>query len=109
FTYFCLQFVLRIIGTIITANQQPAIESLIGVLGQIVSLIFVLILVKTTEGSLVNLGIALCLSPLIVYIGAGFFFYRGAYKKYRPLLSKVKFSHAKELFNLGLIFFIISI
>src|SRR5690606_16075890 len=29
FTYFCLQFVLRIISTIITADQQPAKSSLI--------------------------------------------------------------------------------
>lgn len=109
FSYFCLQFVLRIITTILTANQQPAITSLVGVLGQILSLIFVLILVKTTNGSLIKLGVALCLSPLIAYIGAGIFLYNGAYKTYRPKLSKVRFSNAKELFNLGVIFFIISI
>ena len=49
FTYFCLQFILRIITTVITADQQPAKASLIDVLGQILSLIFVFILVKTTD------------------------------------------------------------
>jgi O-antigen/teichoic acid export membrane protein len=109
FTYFCLQFVFRIITTLILANQEPAKSSLIDVLGQVVSLIFIIILVKTTEGSLIKLGIALCLSPLLVLIGANLFFFNGIFKKYRPALSKIKFSYAKGLFNLGLIFFIIQI
>ncbi|HXS54578.1 MAG TPA: MATE family efflux transporter [Hanamia sp.] len=109
FTYFCLQFVLRIITTIITADQQPAKASLIDVLGQVLSLIFVLILVKTTQGSLINLGWALCASPILVLLAANIFFFRGTYKNYKPLISKVKFSQIKGLFNIGIIFFIIQI
>jgi len=109
FTYFCLQFVLRIISTVITANQQPAKASLIDVCGQILSLILVLILVRTTDGSLIKLGIALCVSPLLVLLGANIFFFKGIFYKYRPVLSKVKLSYAKGLFNLGLIFFIIQV
>jgi len=109
FTYFCLQFVFRIITTLILANQEPAKSSLIDVLGQILSLIFILILVKTTEGSLIKLGVALCLSPLLVLLGANFFFFKGVFKKYSPRFSKINFSHAKGLFNLGLIFFIIQV
>ena len=40
FTYFCLQFVFRIITTIITADQQPAKASLIDVFGPNLILIF---------------------------------------------------------------------
>ena len=109
FTYFCLQFVLRVITTIILADQQPAKSSLIDVLGQALSLIFIVILVKTTQGSLIKLGIALCLSPLIVLVGANFFFFRGIFKRYCPAFSKIKFSYARGLFNLGIIFFIIQI
>lgn len=109
FTYFCLDFVLRIITTLVLADQQPAKSSLIDVLGQVFSLIFIVILVKTTEGSLIKLGIAFCLSPIIVLIGANFYFFRGAFKKYRPRFSKIKFSYAKGLFNLGVIFFIIQV
>ena len=75
FTYFCLDFVLRIITTLVLADQQPAKSSLIDVLGQVFSLIFIVILVKTTEGSLIKLGIAFCLSPIIVLIGANFYFF----------------------------------
>ena len=109
FTYFCLQFILRIITTIITADQQPAKASVIDVAGQVCSLIVVFILIKTTSGSLIKLGIALCAAPIIVLIGANWFFFRGIYNKYKPKISKVNFSYSKGLFNLGLIFFIIQI
>lgn len=109
FTYFCLQFVLKIITTLILANQQPAKSSLIDVLGQIFSLIFIIILVKTTEGSLIKLGIAFCVSPILVLVGANLFFFNGVFKKYRPGFSKIKFQYAKGLFNLGLVFFIIQV
>lgn len=109
FTYFCLQFVLRVVTTLIIANQQPAKSSLIDVLGQIVSLIFIVILVKTTDGSLINLGLALCISPLVILISANLFFFQGVFQKYRPSFSKIKFSYAKGLFNLGIIFFVIQI
>ena len=109
FTYFCIQFVLRVITTLIIADQQPAKSSLIDVLGQILSLVFIVILVRTTQGSLIKLGIALCLSPLLVLIGANLFFFRGIFKKYSPSFSKIKFSHAKGLFNIGVIFFIIQV
>lgn len=109
FTYFCFQFVLRIITTILIADQQPAKSSLIDLLGQIFSLIFVVILVQTTAGSLIKLGIALCLSPLIVLLAANIFLFKDTYRRYRPQISKVNFSKAKGLFGLGLTFFIIQI
>ena len=109
FTYFCMQFVLRTITTIISADQEPAKASLIDVIGQVISLIVIVILVKTTEGSLVYLGLALCASPLLALIGANIFFFKGKYRDFRPTFSKVKFSYAKSLFNLGVVFFVIQI
>ena len=109
FTYFCLQFVLRIIATILTADQQPSISPLLSLFGQILSLIFILILIKTTSGSLILLGSVFCISPIVVYIGATAFFFKGSYRKYRPQFSKIKFSHGKELLSLGVIFFIIQV
>ena len=109
FTYFCLQFVLRIITTIITADQEPAKASLIDLIGQVAALLIIGILVQTTEGSLVYLGLALCIAPIIALAGANIFFFSGKYKSYKPSFAKVKFSHAKSLFNLGGIFFIIQI
>lgn len=109
FTYFCLQFVLRIITTILTADQNPSKVALIDFSGQLLSLLFIFLLMKTSEGSLIRLGIALCLSPLLVLTAANIFFFRGTYHKYRPRWSKVKLSCSKDLLNLGLFFFVIQI
>ncbi|MBP7507717.1 MAG: MATE family efflux transporter [Prolixibacteraceae bacterium] len=107
FTYFCISFVFRIITTILLADQYPAKSSLIDLVGQVLSLLIIVILVKTTEGSLVKLGLALCISPLVVLIGANLIFFNGKYKRYRPTVSRVRFSYSRDLFNLGLKFFII--
>jgi O-antigen/teichoic acid export membrane protein len=109
FTYFCLSFVLRIITTVLLADQRPAGSSLVNLIGQLISLAVIFVLVKTTEGSIVKLGLALCLSPLIIYIIANLFLFNGIYKKYRPSLSKVKLKYVRELFNLGVVFFVIQL
>ena len=109
FTYFCLQFVLRVISTIITANQEPAKASLIDFMGQVLSLLVITFLVFTTEGSLIYLGWGLCAAPILALVFANIFFFTGKYKIYRPRLTKIKFSYAKSLFNLGGVFFVIQI
>lgn len=109
FTYFCLSLVLRIITTVMLADQRPAGSSFINLIGQIISLAIIFILVKTTEGSLVKLGLALCISPLAVIIIANLFLFNGIYQRYKPSLKKVKFSYARELFSLGAVFFVIQL
>lgn len=108
-TYFCLQFIFRVITTLLKANQEPAKSSLIDVLGQVTSLLIIFILVYTTQGSLVYLGLALCVSPLLILIGANVFFFRKQFRPYKPSVKSVRFSYAKDLFNLGVIFFVIQI
>ena len=107
FTYFCLTFVFKIITTILIADQYPARASLIDLIGQAISMIIIIVLVKTTEGSLIKLGFALSLSTLSVLIGANVVLFIGKYNRYRPRVSKVNFSYTKYLLNLGIVFFII--
>lgn len=109
FTYFCIQFVLKISTTILIADQTPSKAALIDFLGQLLSLAFILILIKTTTSSLILLGMALCLSPLLVLLGANFFLFTGKYKNYRPQINKINFAYSKDLLNLGLYFFVIQI
>lgn len=107
FTYFCLQFVLKILNTIITADQKPAKAALLDTSSQIVSLLFILLLTNFTKGSLIKLSIALSVSPIIVLIVASFWFFGHDYKLYRPNLKLAKFEFVKDILNLGVIFFII--
>ncbi|NVO20119.1 MAG: MATE family efflux transporter [Bacteroidetes bacterium] len=109
FTYFCINFVLRIITTLIVADQQPAKSTLIDVLGQVLTLLLIFILVKTTKGSLTLLGIVLCVSPIITITVANIIFFKREFARFRPMISKIKFKYAKDLFNLGVIFFVIQV
>lgn len=109
FSYFCSIVVFKIAITIVIADQQPAKAAFVDLLGQFMSLMIIVILVKTTKGSLINLGVGLCLSPVLCYVGANIFFFKTKYKRYAPKFSKINFSYAKGLFNLGLTFFIIQI
>ena len=107
FSYFCMQFVLRIVNTILTANQQPAKSSLIDVLGQLFSLLIIFILTKTTQGSLVNLGLGLTIAPLLILSTANVLLFRGGYKKYAPAWSCFKLKYFKDIFGLSFKFFVI--
>ena len=109
FTYFCMQFVFRIIATILIADQRPALSSLLDLLGQLLCLSIIFILVKTTEGSLIKLGLALCISPLVILIGANLFFYKGRYERFKPRFTDIKFAYGRDLLNLGVIFFVIQV
>ncbi len=109
FVFFCLQFILQLVTTIITANQQPAKASFFNFLGSLFSLTVIFILTKTTSGSLIYLALSLGFTPVLVLTASSIWFYSHEYKKYAPSLKYVKFSYARELMSLGLKFFIIQI
>jgi O-antigen/teichoic acid export membrane protein len=109
FTYFCIQFIFRTITTLLLADQESAGSSLIDVIGQIVCLFLIALAVKYTVGSLITLGIILCGSPLMVLLISNIILFRGKYAKYKPKFSKIRPIFAKDLFTLGMKFFIIQI
>ncbi|MBU7578110.1 MAG: hypothetical protein KAF40_08630, partial [Flavihumibacter sp.] len=67
FILFCLQFILQTIVVILTAHQQVSTASFLSFLGNLLSLVFIFILTKTTEGNLLYLGLAFSATPLVVY------------------------------------------
>lgn len=109
FVFFCLQFVLQLITTVLTANQEPAKASLFNFLGSLFSLLIIFILTKTTNGNLIYLGTVLSLTPVLVLVVSSLWYYNHEYKKYAPSIKYVKFSYARDLMTLGLKFFIIQI
>lgn len=109
FTFFCIQFVLQLITTIITANQQPAKASFFNFLGSLFSLAVIFILTKTTSGNLVFLGLSLGVTPVLVLTASSLWFYNREYKKYAPSFAFIKFSYARNLMSLGVKFFLIQV
>ena len=109
FVFFCLQFVLNLISTVVTANQEPALASLINLLGSALSLILIFILTKFTQGNLVLLGAIFGIAPIIILAFSSWWFYQSKYRLYAPSIHFVKWSYAKDLASLGLLFFILQI
>jgi len=110
FGFFFLRFVLKLVATVIRADQRPAIAGTFGPIGNLISLILLYILIKTTSGgSLIYLGWVLSVVPTFVLIGATIYFYKFDYRKIAPSLYYVKFKYAKDLLNLGFKFFLIQI
>lgn len=107
FSFFCLQIVLKTINTIIVADQKPAKAAFFDMLGQLIALIAIYILTLKTQGSLVNLGLALGIAPILVLIFASFILFKSDYKYCAPSLQFVDFSHARDIMSLGLKFFFI--
>lgn len=106
---FGIVFILRLLSSLVTADQRPAIASFIEMLGQLLALIGVFILLKTTSPSLVKLGFVVGFSPVVVYIIASIILYNGRYKKFRPSIKHIEFKLAKEMFSLGGKFFVATI
>ena len=109
FVFFCLQFVLQLLTTVITANQQPAKASLFNLIGSIISLTVIFVLTKTTSGSLLYLGAVFSSAPVLVLAVSSFWLYRSTYREYAPSTKFVQFRYARNLMSLGLKFFVLQV
>jgi O-antigen/teichoic acid export membrane protein len=109
FTFFCIQFILKLLTTILIAYQKPAFSDFINFLTNIISLIIIYLLTAFTSGSLLYLGAAFSGVPIVVLLIFSFWSYWGRLKMFRPNFRYVDFRYAKELYSLGIKFFIIQI
>ncbi len=109
FGFFFLRFVLKLISIVLTADQRPAVANTFGPIGNLIALILIFILTKTTESSLIYLGWVLSVVPIVILIIATIYFYKTDYKRISPSVKFIEFSQAKDLLNLGVKFFIIQI
>lgn len=109
FTYFCFQFVFRVINTILTADQQPAKASMIDMLGQLFALLAIFLLTRFTEGSLIYLGLSVGIAPVLVLLAANIYFFKTKFKDYIPSFKFVRRDYAKDIMKLGAKFFVLQI
>jgi len=109
FNFFFLRFVLKLIGIILYADQKPALANSLGPTANLMSLIIIYILTKTTNGSLVYLGTTLSIAPVLIMFCTSIVLFSGKYKPVAPSIKHVQMKYAKDLMNLGVKFFIIQI
>lgn len=106
---FCLQMIVNVLTTVIAAFQKVALSSLFPVIGNFLSLIAIFILTKFCPPSLTSLAVAISSMPIIVISIASVVLYAGRFKQVSPNIRLVKKKYVKDLFSLGVKFFIIQL
>lgn len=107
--YFCSNFIFSTISILLTADMKRAISSLLNFIQQIITFVVIIILVQTTQGSLLNLCLAFSIPSLCIIIIFSIYCYRNKYKIVSPSFKYIDLSLTKDLFNLGFKFFVIQI
>ena len=106
---FCFRFIFNIVFILLIADQQPYVQSIIILIGSILSFISLLILMKLNINSLYNIGLFISLSQIFPILISFIYFFS---TKYINLIPKIKYfymSTLKEIFSLGINFFLIQI
>jgi O-antigen/teichoic acid export membrane protein len=109
FGFFCFQFVVQLINTVLAANQEPAKTAQLNLVGQVLSLLAILILMKLVPGSLTWLVMVMAGVPLLVMLGGSMLIFKGDYRLLAPAISVVNLKSAKQMLGVGSTFFIIQI
>ena len=105
--FFCLRCIFSLLSVILYADQNPALNNLMGPLGSTLAYIGIYILTKSIPGSLFWAAFVLSAAPLIVLLVFTVILFWRKYRFIRPSIRSVKFGYAKDLLGLGMQFFII--
>jgi O-antigen/teichoic acid export membrane protein len=104
-----IQFVLRLINTVLLAFQRSAMANFTNALVQVGILVGLYILKIAGYHSLTAVSVVYSIMPVVVFLVFTFILFSKSYKHISPSLAYVKFQHAKGLLNIGLTFFVIQI
>ncbi len=109
FGFFFLRFVVKLISIVLYADQRPALANAFNPIGNLLSLIVILVLTKITKGSLIYLGLTLSILPVLVLIISSIYFYNTKYKNIAPSFKYINFKYSRDLLKLGIKFFLIQL
>ena len=108
--FFCLNIIASVFTTMLTADQKPALASLIQTGGQVLAFVCIYMLTKVTTGSLSALAVAFAGMPcLLLVVVSLVMFYGKRYKFVAPAMRCVRFSLTRKILGLGGQFFVIMI
>lgn len=110
FVSFCMQLALNLINSVLLAMQMPALSSGIAFGGQALSFAVVLILVKLYHiNSLLVLGTAISIAPLLIYAIFTFAFYQFYEREFKPSFKCFRKDLIKDILSLGIKFFFLQL
>lgn len=104
-----LQMIVNVFVAVIAAHQKTALSSLFNVIGQICSLVIIFFMTKFVQPSLFNLAFAYSMMPIAIIAISSILYYSTSMKKVAPSIRSINTSYIKDLWNLGVKFFIIQV
>ena len=105
----CLQFILKVYPTVLLADQRSALSYGIHTIGQIIVLLFLLILIRFDNIPLYVFALVIMGIPSIVMLSFSIVGFKGRYSLYSPSIKCIVMSLIKNIMGLGVKFFIIQI
>ena len=106
---FCLQMIINVLSSVIAAFQKVALSSVFPVIGNFFSLIVIYLFTKLYPPSLLRLAVVISVMPILVGVVASVILFSSQFKKVAPSFKLIDRMYIKDLFSLGLRFFIIQI
>ena len=107
--FFCLQFVLRLITSVLMANQKPSFPALINLVANIIILLLLAVTGGSEEQNLIQLALIYSFPVIILLLIATLLLFNSSYKAYRPSLFHFRFKYARDIGGLGVKFFLLQI
>lgn len=110
-TFLCtiIQFGLKLITTLLTAIHKPGVAGAVMSISNSLVLILFILGGDFLSNNIVGIGFVYTLMPLIVLLGASIWFFSRELKEYIPSFNFVRKSKVKDLFSLGIQFFLIQV
>ncbi len=109
FLIFCFHFVIKLIDSILIANQKSGMADLLNMTSALFSLFIIILVNKYYHVNLLITGIVFCGTPLLVNLSYSLYAYKTEYIYCSPSLSNIDLKYYKDLMSLGGKFFIIQL
>ncbi|MBA6156285.1 oligosaccharide flippase family protein [Tenacibaculum sp. S7007] len=107
--FFLGKFIFQLINSILLANLNSGITSVIISLTNVVNFLGVYLLDIFSEATFLNVTIVMSIIPVFILLLFTIFYFNTTFKKIKPSIHFVNFRLSKDLFNLGFKFFYIQI
>lgn len=107
FSFFCLQLVVKLITTIYTADQHHSMQGKVTFYSSALSLLAIWLMTHFAKSSLLIFGTIFSALPVLLLVGLNVFAFSNRYKEYSPSLILWKKKYLKDIFGLGMKFFLL--
>ncbi len=106
---FLVQFLLKLLTSVVNADQRPALNGAISLSINALTLLIVFLFSRTTEKSFIAFALISSIVPVLVFLIASVILFSGHYRNISPSIRFIDFKYSSGLVKLGMQFFIIQI